>query len=121
MIETDPVLDEGEPFPTLWWLSCRALSSAVSRLESEGIMTAINRRLEGDESFRQAMESANANYISARDSIAVLSNRNHPGGGPDHVKCLHAHVAHHLVTGDNPVGQQVSGVLGWNEPKEPCV
>ncbi|HEX2150008.1 MAG TPA: DUF501 domain-containing protein, partial [Actinomycetota bacterium] len=42
-------------------------------------------------------------------------------GGPDRVKCLHAHTGHHLVEGDNPVGAEVLRELGWHDPTRPCV
>src|SRR5438105_1538060 len=36
VIETGSHLDDGTPFPTLWWLTCRSLSRAVRRLEAAG-------------------------------------------------------------------------------------
>lgn len=84
-------------------------------------MAEINDRLENDESFRAELESSSAKYLATRDSISVLSDRNHPGGGPEHVKCLHAHTAHQLMTGDNPVGRQVIEAIQWSDPDEHCV
>src|SRR5256885_16279548 len=45
VIETERRLDDGTPFPTLWWLTCRSLSRAVGRLEAGGWMAAFNERL----------------------------------------------------------------------------
>jgi hypothetical protein len=148
VIETHPVLENGEPFPTLWWLTCRRLAAAVGRLEGEGFMAEINRRLASDAGFREALEMSTRLYIDRRDSLAPLGEAAHPGGGfggssspprreaayargcepPEikrgssaRVKCLHAHVAHQLVAGDNPVGAAVLEKIGWAEPGEPCV
>lgn len=59
-------------------------------------------------------------YLERRDAFEVLEDRPHPGGFP-RIKCLHAHVAHHLVTGDNPVGRATLEELGWSDPETPCV
>lgn len=84
-------------------------------------MADINSRLVSDEVFRSDLKSSTERYLSARDAILVLEARDHPGGGPERVKCLHAHVAHQLISGDNPIGRYVMDVLKWSEPTEPCV
>ncbi|MGH2768737.1 MAG: DUF501 domain-containing protein, partial [Actinomycetota bacterium] len=104
VIETDPRLPDGTPFVTLWWLTCRALSSAIGRLESGGWMSGFNRRLAENQQLRSSLVLSTQRYLARRDAIEPLGRPAHPGGGPDRVKCLHAHTAQHLVTGDNPVG-----------------
>ena len=121
VIETHPLLQDGTPFPTTWWLSCKKLSAAVSRLESDGMISRVNERLNSDAGFKRALEIATKNYVAHRDGIVRLPSSSHPGGGPDRVKCLHAHVADHLVTGNNPVGSWVLSELEWSDPAEPCV
>lgn len=121
VIATHPRLEDGEPFPTLWWLTCRAMSAAVSRLESEGWMEEVNRRLASDAIFRRELERSTSRYTEVRDRLEALGVEDHPGGGPGRVKCLHAHTAHQLATGDNPVGAQVLKALSFEEPREPCV
>ena len=120
VIETHPRLEDGTPFPTLWWLTCRALAAQVGRLESEGKMSEINARLDTDPSFRACLEEATRRYVERRDQMEALGTSLHPGGGPDRVKCLHAHTAHELMTGDNPVGAEVLSQLGWADPETPC-
>jgi len=107
VIQTGSILEDGTPFPTFWWLTCKKLSSAVGGLESRGLMAPINKRLAEDLEFLRALRESTAKYCSARDGGGAKSDLRHPGGGPEHVKCLHAHLAHHLVTGDNPVGAWV--------------
>ena len=121
VIETEPLLDDGTPFPTMWWLTCRQLVKAVSKLESEGWMARMNGLLAQDEALRDDMDAALASYNRSRDDIKVIESPNHPGGWPGKVKCLHAHVAHQLMTGDNPVGEAALRELGWSDPQERCV
>jgi uncharacterized protein len=121
VIETDPRLGDGTPFPTLWWLTCRPLCSAVGRLEANGWMAAVNRGLAADPERRADLERAVERYVEARDAREVLPGKGHPGGGPDRVKCLHAHVAQQLAGSENPVGRAVLEELGWTDPVDPCV
>lgn len=121
MIETHPRLEDGTPFPTLWWLTCRKLSTEIGRLESSGWMSTLNERLSADLAFHAALAKSTRAYLETRDRLEPLQSGGHPGGGPDRIKCLHAHAAHHLVTEDNPVGEHVLRTLAWVEPESPCV
>lgn len=121
VIRTEPRLEDGTPFPTLWWLTCPKLSAKVGRLESNGWMADFNRRLEEDPELHRALELSTAEYIRLRDELEPLGRDTHPGGSPDRVKCLHAHTAHYLVSGDNPAGAAVLAELGWADPDQPCV
>ena len=121
VIETDPFLEDGTPFPTFYWLTCRALVSEVSRLESEGAIRQVNELLESRPELARTLDEATARYISVRSHRGDLGRDEHPGGGPGRVKCLHAHLAHHLVTHDNPVGVWVSARLDWTEPDDACL
>jgi hypothetical protein len=112
VIETHPLAD-GEPFPTLYWLVCRRLIAAVGGLESTGRMQELNERLVSDDDFRAAFDAANADYVARRDAHHRLEGAGGVGGGPaDRVKCLHAHLAHHLAVGNNPVGAWVAAEIG---------
>jgi hypothetical protein len=127
VIETHPQLEDGTPFPTLWWLTCKKLTAETGRLEAEGFMAKINHRLRTDEAMRANLQASIKGYVDARDRIHPLGKSGHPGGGAVNraghvrVKCLHAHLAHHLITGDNPVGVAVLEELKWTDPSMPCV
>ncbi|CAN5742251.1 DUF501 domain-containing protein [soil metagenome] len=121
VLETYPRLEDGTPFPTLWWLSCRKLSSAIGGLESGGWMAELNRRLMEDADLHEALWRSTEALVARRNELDTLGPTGHPGGGPDRVKCLHAHTAHHLVTGDNPAGAEALEQLGWQDPLRPCV
>jgi hypothetical protein len=120
VIETNPRLEDGTPFPTLYWLTCRQLVRLVGTLESSW-MAEVNEKLADEATLRKALETATAGYVARRDLIEPLDQSGHPGGGPDRVKCLHAHTAHALVAGDNPIGSLVLQKLEWEDPAEPCV
>ena len=121
VIETHPLVD-GEPFPTLFWLTCERASQAVGRLEATGVMRELTDRLRTDDAFRAAFDAATADYLERRDTHHRLDTGRGVGGGPgDRVKCLHAHLAHHLVCGCNPVGAWVLEQIGDVFDPPPCV
>lgn len=120
VIENHPRLDDGSPFPTLFWLTCPMLLKRVSRLESEGWMAALNIRLPGDESLRSRFTAAIAQYEARRDAHEVIPVSSPTGGGPEKVKCLHAHVAHALVE-SNPVGSLALAEVNWPDCRAACV
>jgi len=120
VIETHPRLEDGTPFPTRWWLTCRTLSSALGRLEAEGWMADMNSRLASDPDLSALLQASVETYVEKREEIEPLGAKGYPGGGPGRVKCLHAHVAHHLMSGDNPVGEAALEHLGWRDPQVPC-
>jgi hypothetical protein len=121
VIETHPRLDDGTPFPTMWWLTCKTLCSEIGRLESTGWMREINELLSWNATMRESVSASIDRFVATRDALAPIDSPGHPGGGPDRVKCVHAHVAHFLVNGDNAVGQAALESLGWSEPLDPCV
>jgi hypothetical protein len=117
-----PVVD-GDPFPTLFWLTCPHLRRAVSALESDGWVSRLEDAVRGDGRLRAELEQAHRAYIdlrSARLSLedwATLAERGMLrsllekgiGGSADlgRIKCLHVHVAHALAGGGNPIGRIV--------------
>jgi hypothetical protein len=121
VIETFPFVD-GEPFPTLHWLTCVRACSAIGRLEASGVMRDLTDRLHTDADFAEAFAVAEREYVERRNSLARLEGAGGIGGGPsDRVKCLHAHYAHHLVCDCNPVGAWVREQIGDVLSPPPCV
>lgn len=122
VIENHPRLDDGSPFPTLYWLTCPMLVKRVSRAEADGRMTEINDRLRRDEAFRGRLIDAIGDLKARRDSHEVIEDSGAPpGGGPDKVKCLHAHTAQELALPPNPVGALSLHEAGWPDCVAPCV
>ncbi|MGI8775735.1 MAG: DUF501 domain-containing protein [Actinomycetota bacterium] len=121
-IENHPVLEDGAPFPTLYWLTCPLLLKRVSGLESRGDMAELNRRLAGDASLSARLTGSLERLQSRRDQHAVIEDAGAPpGGGPDKVKCLHAHVAQELAQPGNPVGALTLSGTGWPDCRQACI
>jgi len=114
VIRNAPLLDDGRPMPTRYWLVGQHEIAAVSRLESSGGVrraeTAIPAALVAD---------AHRRYELERDAaLRALAPEHHgprPTGGVGGtrvgVKCLHAHYAWYLAGGDDPVGRWVAEEL----------
>lgn len=114
VIRNAPALEDGTPMPTLYWLVDADLSRQVARLESEGGV----RRLEAEVDPAD-LAAAHARYAAARDALVVPGTARAPSGGVGGarvgVKCLHAHVAHFLAGGEDPVGSLVADELELGE------
>ena len=122
VIENHPRLDDGSPFPTLFWLTCPVLIKRMSRLEAGGEMAALSERLEREPPFRARLADALGRYRERRDAHeAVAVAGGPPGGGPERVKCLHAHAAHELADPPNPIGASALAETGWPDCIAPCV
>ena len=121
VIENHPRLEDGSPFPTLYWLTCPVMAKRASKLESEGWMEQLNERLASDDGLRGRLDSSIESYKEARDAHEPLVPAPAPpGGGPDRVKCLHSHTAHQLVD-SNPVGALVLSMAGFPDCRSACV
>jgi uncharacterized protein len=122
VVATRPVLDDGTPFPTTYYLTCPRANAACSTLEAQGTMAAMASRLVSDGDLAVAYRAAHQAYLADRrrlgevEQIAGVS----AGGMPDRVKCLHALVAHALAAGPgvNPLGDEALTMIGefWNRP-----
>lgn len=122
VIRVAPRLRDGTPFPTVFWLTCPAMKSAVGRLEADHAMVGLNQRLESDEDFAAAYAAASQRYVDFRDSLGdPLPGAPSAGGMPGHVKCLHVHAGHHLATGDNVVGEWAVQAARPVDCAGPCV
>ncbi|MGH3776619.1 MAG: DUF501 domain-containing protein [Pseudonocardiaceae bacterium] len=122
VVQTYPRLDDGTPFPTLYYLTCRRLAGLVGRIEAGGAMQEMTDRLAVDPSLAAAYRVAHEAYLAERDAVEPLGTRVSAGGMPDRVKCLHVHVAHALARGPgvNPFGDEVLDQCGtWWTPG-PC-
>jgi hypothetical protein len=121
VIRNAPLLDDGTPMPTRFWLVDPVLRKRIGSLESTGGV----RRAEGDVDA-DAVARAHQRYAAERDDTIPASHTGaRPSGGVGGtrrgVKCLHAHYAWFLAGGDDPVGAWVdvelrrAGSLGAEE------
>lgn len=121
VIESHPRLDDGSPFPTLFWLTCPLLIKRAGRLESQGHMTRLNERLAAEDALRKRVGEALGRYNARRDEREPIEATAQPGGGPERVKCLHAHLAHELADPPNPIGSLTLASVGSPDCRVPCV
>lgn len=112
VLRVPPILDDGTPFPTTYWLSCPLAQRRIGRLEAVGGVRAMEERADADPEFGRRLEAAHARYRAERDALgAGLAGRLPTGGvagARRGVKCLHAHYADHAAGHDNPVGAEVA-------------
>ncbi|KAA9157079.1 DUF501 domain-containing protein [Amycolatopsis acidicola] len=122
VVQTSPRLENGTPFPTLYYLTCPRLASLVGRLEASGIMKEMTARLETDEELAAAYLRAHESYLAQRDAIEPLGHQVTAGGMPGRVKCLHVHLAHTLACGPgvNPFGDETLELLRPDWPSGDC-
>ena len=112
VIRNAPILDDGRPMPTRFWLVDLEARAAVSRLEASGGV----RRAE-EETDPEELWAAHQRYALERDAN-VPQDHHGPrptggvGGTRRGVKCLHAHVAWFLSGGEDPVGRWAFQQLG---------
>lgn len=111
VIRNAPLLHDGTPMPTRYWLVGAAARVACGRLESEGGVKRSEAAVDPD-----ALAAAHAAYAAERDA-EIPSDHEGPrpyggvGGTRQGVKCLHAHYAWFLAGGDDPVGRWVAAQL----------
>jgi len=121
-----PLLDDGTPFPTRFWLGCPLAVLRISRLESAGGIAAAEALLAGDPALRVAFTETTRRYAAERDRL-ISADHSGPrptggvGGARSGVKCLHAQYADHAAGNVNPIGEWVHGQIGPLDCVVPCV
>ncbi len=111
VLRNAPLLDDGTPMPTRYWLVGPTEHTAVGRLEAAGGVRRAEREL-----HPAAIADPHRRYAVERDA-AVPADHTGPrpsggvGGTRLGVKCLHAHYAWFLAGGDDPVGRWVDAAL----------
>ena len=124
VVETDPRLPDGTPFPTFYYLTCPRIAGLIGTLEAGGVMRQMQDRLATDPDLAAAYSDAHADYLARREAaehveeIAGIS----AGGMPTRVKCLHVLVGHALAGGPgvNPFGDEALAMLGDWGAAGPC-
>lgn len=109
-----------QPFPTLYWLSSKAIDKALAKIESQGVVKELEQRIKEDEALREAYHASHRDYIARRWEVmsdehkAIIEEKGFKplfeklgiGGiaNWDQIRCLHMQYAHHLA-GDNVIGR----------------
>ena len=107
VIRNAPLLDDGTPMPTRYWLVGEPERARVGRLESDGGVDRAEREVDP-----AALAAAHARYAAEREAALPEGwTGPRPSGGVAGtrvgVKCLHAHYAWFLAGGDDPIGRWV--------------
>ena len=125
VVVTAPRLDDGTPFPTLYYLTSPPATAAISALEATGIMKAMTARIAEDDELRAAHRAAHQAYLADREELGHVEEIEgiSAGGMPDRVKCLHVLAGQALAMGRgvNPLGDEVLDRLGAWWDSGPCV
>ncbi|MGH9171421.1 MAG: DUF501 domain-containing protein [Acidimicrobiales bacterium] len=112
VIRNGPLLADGTPMPTRYWLVGREETAATGRLEAAGGVRQAELAVDPAE-----LSAAHARYAAERDAHLPPGHAGpRPSGGVGGtrvgVKCLHAHLAWHLAGGSDPVGRWTAAQLG---------
>ncbi len=112
VLRNAPLLDDGTPMPTRYWLIGPDEIRRIGQLEAAGGVNAAEAAIPADE-----LAAAHARYAAERDA-EIPADHTGPrpfggvGGTRIGVKCLHAHWGWHLAGGDDPVGRWIAARLG---------
>lgn len=124
VVQTAPRLEDGTPFPTVYYLTHPAATSAVSTLEASGLMMELQQRLAEETELAEAYAGAHNSYLEDRALLGEVEEIDgiSAGGMPNRVKCLHSLVAHSLAKGPgvNPIGDIALEHCTWSPNRCVC-
>lgn len=111
VVRNAPLLHDGTPMPTRYWLVGAAETLVVGRLEAAGGVNQAEVEINAD-----LLAQAHRRYAAERDALIPATHTGpRPSGGVGGtrigVKCLHAHYGWWLAGGDDPVGAWVAKKL----------
>ena len=124
VVQTKPRLEDGTPFPTVYYLTLPAATSAVSTLEATGLMIELQNRLTQEPELAAAYALAHQSYLDDRAQLGEVEEIDgiSAGGMPTRVKCLHSLVAHSLAKGPglNLIGDLALEACSWSPSRCVC-
>lgn len=128
--EQGPFDVNGAPFPTTYYLTCRHLVAAISRLEAAGGVERWSRVAESDPDLAASLAQATKDQrrlrheLAGAESDAVESASLDLGIGgsrsPGHLKCLHAHAAFALGRPGYALGEAILAEVDPLWPPDGC-
>lgn len=125
VIAVPPLLDDGTPFPTRYWLTCPLAVRRIGRSEAVGGVREAEARITRDPDVAERHARATERYVAERDALvppgAVLRPSGGIAGTARGIKCLHAHYADHAAGHDNPTGEWVAPDVEPLDCSVPCV
>jgi uncharacterized protein len=125
-----PYDSAGEPFPTTFYLTCRHLVAAVSRLEASGGIERWTAVVASDDVLAASLHEATEEQRAVRRELAAGQVGQEGGaslelgiGGasrPEKLKCLHAHVAFALARPGYELGDRIVAEIDGIWPDRCC-
>jgi exopolyphosphatase/guanosine-5'-triphosphate,3'-diphosphate pyrophosphatase len=111
VLRNQPLLPDGTPMPTLYWLCGARENVLIGRLEATGAVNQVEAELDA-----AVIAAAHDRYAAERDALIPADHTGpRPFGGVAGtrigVKCLHAHFGWWLAGGNDPVGDWVAEKL----------
>jgi uncharacterized protein len=115
--EQSPYTAEGEPFPTMYYLTCRHLVAALSRLEAAGGVERWSEAVRAQSELAASLAAADDEQRRVRRELAGGEEGNDGGASLDYgvggsrrsgsLKCLHAHAAYALARPGYELGDRI--------------
>jgi len=130
--EQSPYDPHGEPFPTTYYVTCRHLVQAISRLEAAGGVERWTRAADEDDALQQSRARADDEQRRIRKELAAGETGKDAGAslelgiggaapGAGSLKCLHAHAGFALANpGTYELGERIVAELQPLWPDECC-
>jgi uncharacterized protein len=115
--EQAPFDESGAPFPTQFYVTCRYLVAAISRLEADGGVERWTRAATEDAELARSLRDADAEQRSLRPELdAGIGGSTRTGS----LKCLHAHAAFALARPGYELGERILAELPALWPDSCC-
>ena len=121
---------DGEPFPTTYYVTCRHLVAALSRLEADGGVERWSARVDAEPELAASRAGADeeqrrirrelADGETGRDAGASLDLGVGGAGRTGSLKCLHAHAAFALARPGYELGERILGEVHPLWPERCC-
>jgi hypothetical protein len=125
-----PYDSDGRPFPTTYYLTCRQLVAAVSRIEAAAGVERWTAAAAADPELRASLAQATERQRALRHELAEEDGADPDdpsldlgiGGAakPERLKCLHAHVAFALAEPGYTLGERILAEVGPLWPDRCC-
>jgi uncharacterized protein len=109
--------EDGKPFPTQFYVTCRYLVAAISRLEADGGVERWSRAAQEDATLARSLAGAQAEQRRLRPELdAGIGGSTRSGS----LKCLHAHAAFALARPGYELGDRILAELPQLWPDSCC-
>jgi hypothetical protein len=128
--EQSPYDPEGEPFPTTYYVTCRWLVAAISRIEAAGGVERWTQAQAADAELAASRAAGDDEQRTIRKRLAAGETGKDRGaslelgiggaGRTGSLKCLHAHAAFALARPGYELGEQILAELTPLWPERCC-